>query len=48
VTAIENASGYVVVLSSVLQSRTVTLVSCYLADLGGPTGFRPQICEIQR
>ena len=36
-TAIENASGYVVVLSSVLESRAVTLVSCYLADLAGPT-----------
>ncbi len=35
-TAIENASGYVVVLSSVLESRAVTLISCYLADLGGP------------
>jgi hypothetical protein len=35
-TAIENASGYVVVLSSVLESRAVTLVSCYLADLAGP------------
>jgi hypothetical protein len=37
VTAIEKASGYVVVLSSVLESHAVTLVSCYLADLGGPT-----------
>src|SRR5450755_577810 len=37
VTAIENASGYVVVLSSVLESRAVTLISCYLADLAGPT-----------
>ena len=36
-TAIENAGGYVVVLSSVLESRAVTVVSCYLADLGGPT-----------
>jgi len=36
-TAIENASGYVVVLSSVLESRAVTLVSSYLADLAGPT-----------
>jgi hypothetical protein len=36
-TAIENASGYVVVLSSVLEIRAVTLVSCYLADLAGPT-----------
>ena len=36
-TAIDNASGYVVVLSSVLESRAVTLVSCYLADLAGPT-----------
>jgi hypothetical protein len=36
-TSIENASGYVVVLSSVLASRAVTLVSCYLADLSGPT-----------
>ena len=35
-TAIENASGYVVILSSVLEGRAVTLVSCYLADLGGP------------
>jgi len=36
-TAIESASGYVVVLTSVLESRAVTLVSCYLADLGAPT-----------
>ena len=36
-TVIENAGGYVVVLSSVLESRAVTVVSCYLADLGGPT-----------
>jgi len=36
-TAIENAGGYVVVLSSVLESRAVTVVSWYLADLGGPT-----------
>ena len=36
-TAIENAGGYVVVLSSVLESRAVTVVSCYLADLDGPT-----------
>ena len=36
-TAIENAGAYVVVLSSVLESRAVTVVSCYLADLGGPT-----------
>jgi hypothetical protein len=36
-TVIENASGYVVVLSSVLESRAVTLVSSYLADLAGPT-----------
>jgi hypothetical protein len=36
-TAIENAGGYAVVVSSVLESRAVTLVSCYLADLGGPT-----------
>src|SRR5438067_426272 len=34
-TVIENAGGYVVVLSSVLESRAVTVVSCYLADLGG-------------
>jgi hypothetical protein len=53
-TAIENASGYVVVLSSVLESRSVTLVSCYLADLAGPTGVphlrltpgrRPEIAQ---
>ena len=36
-TAIENAGGYVVVLSSVLESRAVTVVSCYVADLEGPT-----------
>ena len=36
-TVIENASGYVVVLSSVLESRAVTLVSSYLAALAGPT-----------
>ncbi|MGZ6638750.1 MAG: hypothetical protein ACXVII_38575 [Solirubrobacteraceae bacterium] len=36
-TAIENAGGYVVVLGSVLESRALTVVSCYLADLGGPT-----------
>lgn len=36
-TTIENAGGYVVVLSSVLASRAITLVSCYLADLTGPT-----------
>src|SRR5437764_11263757 len=36
-TVIENAGGYVVVLSSVLESRAVTVVSCYLADLGGPS-----------
>ena len=43
-----------VVLSSVLESRAVTLVSCYLADLGGPTavshirlaaGQRPQVAQ---
>ena len=53
-TAIENASGYVVVLSSVLESHAVTLVSCYLADLGGPAavshmrlapGQRPVIAQ---
>jgi hypothetical protein len=53
-TAIENASGYVVVVSSVLESRAVTLVSCYLADLGGSTavshmrlapGRRPAIAQ---
>jgi hypothetical protein len=37
-TVIENAGGYVVTVSSVLQSQAVTLVSCYLADLAGPTG----------
>jgi hypothetical protein len=44
----------VVVLSSVLESRAVTLVSCYLADLGGPTavshlrlvpGQAPQVAQ---
>ena len=53
-TAIENASGYVVVLSSVLESQAVTLISCYLADLDGPTavshmrlapGRRPVIAQ---
>jgi hypothetical protein len=37
-TTIENAGGYVVTVSSVLASQAVTLVSCYLADLAGPTG----------
>jgi hypothetical protein len=37
-TTIENVGGYVVTVSSVLQSHAVTLVSCYLADLAGPTG----------
>jgi hypothetical protein len=32
---IENASGYVVTVISVLQSRAIALVSCYVADLGG-------------
>jgi hypothetical protein len=36
-TAIENVSGYVVVVISVLQSRAVTLVSSYLATLAGET-----------
>jgi hypothetical protein len=36
-TAIENVSGYVVVVISVLESRAVTLVSGYLADVGGET-----------
>ena len=36
-TTIENAGGYVVVVSSVLQSKAITVVSCYLADLGGET-----------
>jgi len=53
-TAIENASGYVVVLSSVLESHAVTLISCYLADLGSATavshmrlapGQRPQVAQ---
>jgi len=53
-TAIENASGYVVVVSSVLESHAVTLVSCYLADLGGTAavshmrlapGRRPAIAQ---
>jgi hypothetical protein len=48
------ASGYVVVLSSVLKSRAVTLVFCYLADLGEPTavshmrlapGRAPQVAQ---
>ena len=43
-----------VVLSSVLESRAITLVSCYLADLGGPTavshmrlapGRAPQVAQ---
>jgi hypothetical protein len=34
-TVIENAGGYAVTVSSVLVSRAVTLVSCYLADLAG-------------
>jgi hypothetical protein len=36
-TTIENVSGYVVVVSSVLRSRAVTLISSYLADLSGRT-----------
>lgn len=53
-TTIENASGYVVTVSSVLASQAVTLVSCYLADLAGPTavshlrvapGQPPQIAQ---
>ena len=53
-TVIENAGGYVVTVSSVLASQAVTLVSCYLADLAGPTavshlrlvpGQRPQIAQ---
>jgi hypothetical protein len=36
-TAIENVSGYVVVVSSVLRSRAVTLISSYLANLSGRT-----------
>ncbi|MGZ6616283.1 MAG: hypothetical protein ACXVFQ_17850 [Solirubrobacteraceae bacterium] len=36
-TSIEAASGYVVTVISVVQSRAVTLVSCYLASLGGET-----------
>lgn len=36
-TAIENVSGYVVVVISVLRSRAVTLVSSYLANLSGTT-----------
>jgi hypothetical protein len=36
-TAIETASGYVVVVISVLRSRAVTLVSSYLANLNGTT-----------
>jgi hypothetical protein len=35
--AIENVSGYVVVVISVLQSRAITLVSSYLATLAGET-----------
>ena len=53
-TAIDNAGGYVVIVSSVLESRSVTLVSCYLADLAGPTavshmrlapGWRPHVAQ---
>lgn len=36
-TAIESVSGYVVAVISVLPSRAVTLVSCYLATLAGET-----------
>lgn len=36
-TAIEAVSGYVVVVISVLRSRAVTLVSSYLANVGGAT-----------
>jgi hypothetical protein len=36
-TAIENVSAYVVVVSSVLRSRAVTLISSYLANLSGTT-----------
>ncbi len=34
---IENASGYVVTVISVLPRREIALVSCYVADLGGET-----------
>jgi hypothetical protein len=36
-TSIEAASGYVVSVISVVQTRAVTLVSCYLAALAGET-----------
>ena len=36
-TVIESVSGYVVVVITVLESRAVTLVSSYLADLSGRT-----------
>ena len=36
-TAIESASGYVVVVISVLESRTLLLASSYLANLSGRT-----------
>ena len=36
-TSLEALSGYVVTVISVVQSRAVTLVSCYLATLGGET-----------
>jgi len=32
-TTIEAAGGYVVVVTSVVQSRAITLISCYLGDL---------------
>lgn len=36
-TSIANASAYVVIVITVLMDRAVTLVSCYLANLGGET-----------
>ena len=36
-TSIEAVSGYVVTVISVMQSRAVTVVSCYLANLAGET-----------
>ncbi len=53
-TSVEAVSGYVVTVISVVQSRTVTLVSCYLAALGAETavshmslvpGWRPRFSQ---
>ena len=40
----ERVSGYVVAVISVLESRAVTLVSCYLATSAGPRPSRICAC----